>query len=72
MKKEVKDTIIWILIGIYAVSFFVMIWGLFIHLSIWGLIAMPVCGFSFMIALLLGLPEDNHGPFSGWRYDGSD
>ena len=72
MKKETKDTIIWILIGIYAVSFFVMIWGLFIHLSIWGLIAMPVCVSSLVIALLLGLPEDNHGPFSGWKYDGAD
>lgn len=58
MKKETKDTIIWILIVIYAVSFIVMIWGLFIHLSIWGLIAMPVCIFSLVIVLLLGIPND--------------
>ena len=72
MKPKTKDTIVVILLGISFISFIVMIWGLFIHLSIWGLIAMPICGFSFMIALLLGLPEENHGTFSGWRDDGLD
>lgn len=71
MKKETKDTIIWILIVIYAVSFIVMIWGLFIHLSIWGLIAMPVCVSSLVIALVLGTPNDEgKGIFSSFKDDG--
>ena len=58
MKTKTKDTIIILLFGISFISFLVMIWGLFIHLSIWGFFALPVFGFSFMIALLLGIPEE--------------
>lgn len=58
MKKETKDTIIILLLGISLVSFIVMLWSIFFHLSIWGLFAIPVCGLSFSIALALGTPND--------------
>ena len=58
MKPKTKTNIILTLLGISFISFLVMVWGLFIHLSIWGFFALPVFGFSFMIALLLGIPND--------------
>ena len=58
MKRETKDTIIMVLFGISFISFIVMVWGMFIHLSIWGLIAMPISITSFMIAFIMAFPFD--------------
>ena len=58
MKPKTKETIVVTLLGISFISFIVMIWGLFIHQSIWGFFAVPVFGFSFMIALIIGIPKD--------------
>lgn len=71
MKPKTKETIIVTLLCISFVSFIVMIWGLFIHLSIWGFFAVPVFGFSFMIALIIGTPNDEgKGIFSSFKDDG--
>lgn len=58
MKTETKDIIIMVLFGISFISFIVMVCGLFIHLSIFGLIAMPVSISSFMIAFIMAFPYD--------------
>ena len=65
MKTDIKDTIIIILFGISFMSFIVIIWSMFIHLSIWGLYAIPVFGFSFSIAVVMAFPYDNRKPNGG-------
>ena len=58
MKPKTKTNIVVILYLISIISFVVMIFGLFIWLTIWGVIAAVVGGVSFSIALVLGLPND--------------
>ena len=65
MKKETKGTIIIGMLGISFVSFIVIIWSIFIHLSIWGFYAIPVFGLSFSIALIMAFPYDNRKPNGG-------
>ena len=70
MKTETKHAIVGFLLIIALISFIVVLFGFIIRQTIWGMLAIPVCGISFSIALALGMPEDNHGPFAGWRDDG--
>ena len=66
MKPKTKDTIIVVLMGIALISFLVVLWGFIIHQTIWGMLAVPVFCFSFVIALVLGMPKSK-GPIDHWR-----
>ena len=56
-----RKKIILSLLGIAYISLPVMIWGLFINISIWGVLAAAVCIISLAIALMLGVPIDSKG-----------
>lgn len=69
MKPKTKTNIIVTLYLISIISFVVMIFGLFIWLTTWGVIAAIIGGVSFSIAVALGIPESK-GLDSSWRDDG--
>ena len=56
-----RKKIILSLLGIAYISLPVMIWGLFINISIWGVLAAAVCIISLAIALMLVVPIDSKG-----------
>ena len=58
MKPKTKTNIVLTLYLVSVISFVVMIFGLFIWLTIWGVIAAVVGVVSFSIAMVLGLPND--------------
>lgn len=69
MKPKTKSNIILTLFLISAISFEVMIFGLFIWFTIWGVFAAVIGSVSFSIAFALGIPESK-GLNSSWRDDG--
>jgi hypothetical protein len=56
--KKLKDYICFACMVIAAISFFVMIWGWFIHPAIYGFWAGLICGLSFTVGLFIGIPDD--------------
>lgn len=56
---KLKDYICFACMVIAAISFFVMIWGLFIHTTIYGIVAMWVFSFFFPLGIFIGIPDDD-------------
>ena len=77
MKPETKSKVLLTLIWISLISFWIamitfiifLIWGLYFWPTLLGILAAVVGGFSFSIAVALGIPESK-GLDSSWRDDG--